>query len=223
MQCEGIYANLSHTKNIFNTMLVPSMTLAEIRKEIDKDFPIVYRKMGYVAEELKKKLSKEAKRDGVEVYYDYKSKYKNNWLLRMEGNKKKISYEATLIYHTGKNLVAISVTCESKMIYYTRHFFDRYNERLGLGLSTFNDILRRYLSTVPLFRFTEIEEIEPGVWTMFCIIPGGAILGTFYRNLALMKANTFVTTDMLHEDQHDRRMYLRDLYKEYDLPSEKFD
>ena len=35
-------------------MLVPSMTDEEIRKEIEKDFPILYRKSLYVAAEIKK-------------------------------------------------------------------------------------------------------------------------------------------------------------------------
>jgi len=35
-------------------MLVPLMTIEEIRREINKDFPIVFRKMGYVAQKLKK-------------------------------------------------------------------------------------------------------------------------------------------------------------------------
>lgn len=37
-------------------MLVPLMTIEEIRREINKDFPIVFRKMGYVAQKLKKKI-----------------------------------------------------------------------------------------------------------------------------------------------------------------------
>jgi len=50
-------------------MLVPLMTIEEIRREINKDFPIVFRKMGYVAQKLKKKFVQ---------FFDYYSKYKNN-------------------------------------------------------------------------------------------------------------------------------------------------
>jgi len=37
-------------------MLVPLMTIEEIRREINKDFTIVFSKMGYVAQKLKKKI-----------------------------------------------------------------------------------------------------------------------------------------------------------------------
>ena len=35
-------------------MLVPSMTFEEIRKEIEKDFEIVFRKAEYVTKDLKR-------------------------------------------------------------------------------------------------------------------------------------------------------------------------
>jgi hypothetical protein len=204
-------------------MLVPSMNLAEIRKEIDKDYPIVYRKMGYVGKALTKSLSPQAKKAGFQVFYEYRSPNKNHWIYRVYGTKKKTMYEGALIYHTGKNLVAITVTAEIKIIYHTHHFFERYNQRLNLGLTSFSDLVRHFLGSDIIFIFHELEEIEPNVWSMFCLIPKGAILGTYYRKLEIMKANTFVTTDMLHEDQHEMRMFLKEKFKKYVSSSSELD
>ena len=38
-------------------MLVPSMTLEEVRKEFEKDFGIIYRKSKYVAEKDRKTIT----------------------------------------------------------------------------------------------------------------------------------------------------------------------
>jgi hypothetical protein len=197
-------------------MLVPSMTFAEIRKEIEKDFPILYRKMGYVTKELAKEHHKEIKKNDYVAYFDYCSKYKNHWIYWISITKYKGLYGAMLLYHNGKKRSAIAVTYELNIIYHTGHFFDRFNERLKLGFHSFTEIVQYYLAMNNVYRFQELDEIEPdNVYTMFCIIPSGVILGMYNRNLNLIKANTFITNEMMHKDQRDLREYLRNLFDNY--------
>jgi len=69
-------------------MLVPAMTLKEVRREFEKDFEIIFRKATYVSHKLEKNLSKTMKEKGFVRFYDYFSKYKNKWIYRMHINKK---------------------------------------------------------------------------------------------------------------------------------------
>jgi hypothetical protein len=59
-------------------MIIPTMTLEEIRKEISKDFPILDRKVNYVVHDLLKKLSNYEKTKGYVQFFDYCSK----WIFR---------------------------------------------------------------------------------------------------------------------------------------------
>ncbi len=182
-------------------MLVPAMTFEEIRKEIDKDFPIVKRKMGYIADDLNKKLSKAQKQNGHLEYFDYISKYKNHWIIRETITKKSNNFNSLLLYHNGKGHAAIAVACDNFMIYHTGHFFERYNERLNLGLLALNDIMRAYMNETTRFDVKELEEVEPGISKAFCVIKTGVILGINNTNINMLKANTFLRNDQLFEDQ----------------------
>jgi hypothetical protein len=195
-------------------MIIPTMTLEEIQKEISKDFPILDRKVNYVIHDLIKKLSKDAKKRGFVQFFDYCSKYKNNWIYRVSIKKKESGFEAMLLYHSGKGHAAIAVTRELNLIYHTGHFFERYNERCKLGLKTLNDIIRAYMNENNIYHFEEGEEIAPDIFTMFCVIPSGIVLGTYNKKLDFVKANTFVPNDMITKKQ-------RELYEELKKELEK--
>ena len=126
-------------------MLVPSMTLGEIRKEMKKDFPILQRKSLYMIKDLsdERKKSKDKSFSGV---YDYLSKYKNKWLYKIAFNAK-VYHAAYLAYfYNDVGLVAIEpLPSANYLIFYTTHFFKRYNERLNLNIVKPYDILHHYV------------------------------------------------------------------------------
>lgn len=180
------------------------MTLEEVRREIAKDYPILFRKSFYVCRKLEKSLSKVAKGKGFVAFYDYCSKYKNNWMYRIEITKKRSGVSSMLIYHNGKGNVGITVTDGTEgvvIIYHTGHFFNRYNERLKLNLQSRDEIIRSYMNQMCDYGFEELEEIEPGVKKIFCKITSGILLGTYNSKLKFMKANTFLSLDMLRGNQ----------------------
>jgi hypothetical protein len=184
-------------------MIIPTMTLEEIRKELEKDYPIVLRKMYYIIQDLNKKQSKATLKQGYVHSFDYLSKYKNHWLCQVRSGKKKNNYRSMMLYHNGKGHAAISMTDEKHIIYHTGHFFERHNERLRLGLNNLNDIIRAYMVEDDIVRFQEMEEIEPGIWKVFGMIESGIILGMFNKPLDLLKINTFVANDMLTKNQKE--------------------
>jgi hypothetical protein len=197
-------------------MILPGMTLEEIRKEINKDFPILYRKMNYVQEDLDKKYSKSQKKEGYDEYFEYNSKYKNKYIYRIFRKHKKTERQSMLIYHNGIGHVGISVTFEMHIIYYTVHFFKRYNERRNLGFTLHTDIVRNLLSENNQIAFNEIDEIAPDIFTIYGYIESGMILGIYNSKLDLVKLNTYLTTEMLNKNQNNRIAYLKEILKKYE-------
>ena len=191
------------------------MTLEEIRREIEKDYPILLRKMGYVASDLGKKLSKEVKKQGNFYFYDYVSKYKNHWIYRIKANIKGPVYNAIMLYHNGKGHAGIIPSVDMDITYLTGHFFERYNERRKLGLKTLREIICAYISEVDTFKFQEMEEIDEGIFKIFGMIPSGIVLGMFNKPLMLVKANTFVANETLTMNQ-------KELMEELKIKLEKY-
>ena len=182
-------------------MLVPAMNLVEVKKEIEKDSPILFRKIGYVAQKIDRHLKKNKKITEFSEVYEYYSKYKNYWLYKLYLKDKVLKYEAMIVYNDERGHSAIAVVDQNHLVYHTSHFFMRYNERLNLGLNNFKDIIKEFMKENEIYRFQQLEEVEPGIHKMFCILPSGVILGTFYKGLNIVKANTFISNDMLRNDQ----------------------
>ena len=196
-------------------MIVPSMTLEEIRKEIEKDFPILQRKMGYVANDLGKKLSKVEKRQSNTYFYDYISKYKNYWIYRITANRIGPTYSAIMLYHNGRGHVGITSTSDLYITYFTGHFFERYNERRKLGLKTIPDIARAFITEFDNFKFQEMEQIDEGIYKIFGTISSGIVLGMFNKPLMLVKANTFVANETLTKNQKELMIDLNESLEKY--------
>jgi hypothetical protein len=182
-------------------MLVPSMTLEEVRREIDKDFPILFRKAGYVGKKMER--YHRPKRDEVLTgFFDYYSKYKNNWLCRIELTRKNILTYCMAYYYAEKGLAAIGLLNESDwLMYFSSHFFKRYNERLKLNIVMPNDLLKTYMNDQKDYVFKKLAQVSEDLWTTFCISDKGIILGMANTRLKFYKMNTFLSRDMLKGTQ----------------------
>ena len=198
------------------------MTLDEIRREIEKDYPIFSRKLGYVAHDIGKKLSNDVKKKGYLQFFDYISKYKNHWIYKLQiSGKKSVSY-GMLLYHNGRGHAGIFVTPDLNITYHTGHFFERYNERRGLGLRTLKEIICMFLVENDVFGFQELEEIDKGIFKVFGIIPSGIVLGLFNKPLKLVKANTFVANETLTHNQKELTEKLKETLEKYKHTSGEF-
>ncbi len=203
-------------------MLVPSMTLAEIKKEIDKDFPIVRNKGIYV----QRKLLHEYKPKGGETivkYFDYVSKYKNNWIIRFGLNKKNTFSNHITYYYGDKGLLAIAPVDNGALLtFHTTHFFKRFNERLNLNLTLPKDIIRKFMNENDRYEVHQLEEYSRGVFSIFVAARNGYILGTHDKNLRIIRMNTFITFEMLKCDQRSVADKLNSEMKKYPYDPEKF-
>ncbi|MEI6853085.1 MAG: hypothetical protein WCL06_09590 [Bacteroidota bacterium] len=190
-------------------MLVPHMTMEEIIREVNKDYPILKRKMVYHSQEIRQKICRHILPRDFEMFFDYTSKYKNHWLYKINCSKKESEYIAILIYHNGRGHVGIEVGDDGSIIYHTGHFFLRYNERLNLGLCAFNDIVKAFMKENFAYQFQTIDCIAPGVHTFFGRIQTGVIMGTVYKRLHFAKINTFLPTAVLSPNQQAHLEHLR--------------
>jgi len=163
------------------------MTIADIRRELQKDVPILLRKITYVIQDLEKHSSKEAQKQGFVRYYDYTSKFRNHWIYRVHINRKQSDGSNMLVYHNGKGHAGITVSPQFEIIYHSPHFFQRYNERRKLGLTDVFDIIRVYMNESQAVLFEDLEDIRPGVTKVFGQIPSGVVLGTLDTNIMLAK------------------------------------
>jgi hypothetical protein len=196
-------------------MLVPSMTLPELRKEFEKDYSIVVRKSGYLARDIKHKFKPHGDQRIIK-HYDYYSKYKNNWVIRVEGTKKLYSFAYMAYYYNEIGLAGVSRSFgDHSLMYFTSHFFKRYNERLNLNLTLPKDIIRAYLDGNDTFYSQILEELSPGLFKMFAQMSRGWALGTLDRNLKFLKMNTFITYEMLKGDQIEKNEALKGFLDKY--------
>jgi hypothetical protein len=196
-------------------MLVPSMTIKDIRNEMVKDYPMVLRKMEYVAYDLKKTLDKKIFRDGYVHFFDYVSKMKNHWICRVAVDKTQFMRKGMMVYHNGHGHVGISVIDCNKIIYHTGHFFLRYNERRNLNLKNFNDIVRAFMNENFDYKFINIDCIGDRVYTIFGEIDSGIVAGSIDGNLQFLKMNTFLPEAILSPNQEKRLAKVRETMVKY--------
>lgn len=182
-------------------MLVPAMNLAEIRKEIAKDFEIVERKSLYVMKDLKRQHAPLRDKRIIKVY-DYHSKFKNNWIFKLDVDKR-ASISVYLVWYIGnRGLTAIQTFTKTNcLFYYTSHYFKRYNERLNLGINDPKKLLHTFMHNHLAYKFEFLEEIAPGVLKFFAYTKNGVALGTYIHSQNYYKMNTFITHDMLKGNQ----------------------
>ena len=204
-------------------MLVPAMTLEDIRREIQKDFPILHRKSSYVLHKLERMFDKSTIEKGVVRFFEYRSKYKNTWIYKINLSKGKNDLFFLAYYYGNKGLTAVCPLSNDILLYSTGHFFNRYNERRKLNLVMPHDIMRTFMNDNKEFKFQPMDEVSPGIYTMFGALDSGAALGMFNKNLNLYKLNTFISHDMMRDDQREMEALMRLRLNKYQGDAGKLD
>jgi len=203
-------------------MLVPAMSLPEIRAEIEKDYPILFRKACYVCEKLAKE-HKLRNDELLEQVFDYYSKYKNTWLYRINISKRTRNTRFLVYYYGKKGLNAIQPAFEAStrksgaMIFFTAHFFNRYNERRSLQLIKPYDIMKKFILENGEFHFDRLETIRGGVSRTLCVMETGVAMGVYDEITKWIRLNTYVSNATLTGNQQERYDRMRAQFEEEDL------
>src|SRR5688572_17190631 len=111
-------------------MIVPSMTYAEIRREMHRDIRNVEKKIEqqvyFIHKEKCHRLAK------VKIHArDFVSPNKNTWILTHLINRHDARSWSAVYYFGDRGLTLVShLTLNGYLLVCTGHFFKRYNERL---------------------------------------------------------------------------------------------
>jgi hypothetical protein len=197
-------------------MLVPSMTLNEVYKELTNDFEYIKRK-GSAQGKL---LQKEMIRKGIKqqtIFTTCKSSRRNEWNIVYEMDHVGIK-TAYYVKSTDKvSLVVYSFMFhnigtpdeEIYLLKYYKHFFDRYNQRLALGFTETSKIVKHFFKNNFDVNLGISEMLENGICSSpFAYAQG---LGISWKNEVqkTYHVKTFVASNMLTKGQQELIEHLR--------------
>ena len=217
--------NLSLNKvlNGGRTMIVQSMNRKEIFIEVNKDFENVARKANYILPKLRRNLVK-SKKTELSYVYDYFSPRKNNWIVCLRVSKK--GGIAISGYAYTKGFLDFYMPCvagHNRLIHFTRHFAKRYRERFLKDeeidlVSAMKEYILRNDQAMAFSAFDDPEKFVSKVID-------GITLGTIEwidDYTSLLRENTFLSYDMLRNDQVDLAIDLHERLMKYKDENKSF-
>lgn len=200
-------------------MILHTMNDNEIYNEIIKDYENVIKKVKHLFPIVQKRYRK--KMSCTFIPFEYTSPLKNNWVLFISVFTLENLSFVPVVYSLdgGFNTWMYSNShidggSKGKIIHYTSHFFDRYNERfLGLdNIAGRKKILTEFFKRNSCgisnnFRGNEI----------FTKIEDGISLGdvSFHENFEMFHYRTYIEEDMLFDEQCDTYDETFEAYKNY--------
>lgn len=185
-------------------MLLCTMNESEIKNEIQKEFNFLCDKINYRRERFVNQIKREKKAAFPICTKTDITTINNNKgyiVFIAECSTHCITSHATAYFimrnHIGKQ-VLVEVAMDNKTIgsiaIYSAHFFERYAERLGLdvkGVSAIEHFITHYLRGT--YHKVDGKIFEP--------YPFGVGLGTYNTDKTFMYINTFVSNELLFDNQ----------------------
>lgn len=192
------------------------MNSEELVREILKDY-LVLRKAQYALLKLRRPALK-SKTKHVQVFYDYKTKNNNNWVILCDYFVKNPTLSVIAYYVDQLGLQAYMIDANRPTLtHYSAHFLERFNERFlhESNLSKI-EILKKYLSknnAACIKWLPNFEKYKP----FFGRSRDGIILGNVEDvNLhKIIHVKTFIANDMIFENQKEVFDCTGEKYKQY--------
>jgi hypothetical protein len=193
-------------------MIVPGMSLPEIGKAIFTDYEGEIRPKMKGAEVMyKRRWVQNGKKDYWETI-TIPAKSKNDWRMTIRATDLGVVTEPYLIHYDKVGLTAwyVSEMANPKgVMYFNTHFFKRYRERLKLDIEKPEALVKNFFrknhnSIIPCY--TTEEDVKQ---QLFVPLDGGVGLGIYHGEDFIFEFKTFVSNDMLKEEQLQQ---VRDIY-----------
>lgn len=192
-------------------MIVPNMSLPEIRKSVSDDF----------ANEIKSKLQsikvsyhgkwiRNGRKDFVETI-PYQVKSRNNWRITVSCSNNGVMAVPYLISYNNVGVTASHVALDfdsMPLMHFNTHFFKRYRERGKISVEKPEDLVKFFFKKNPVL-FPCYFPRKDGTQQLFAPLWGGVGLGNYHEQAGICEYKTFVDNSLLREDQKD------DIYKIY--------
>lgn len=196
-------------------MFVESMSFEQMRNQALDDLKPIVAKVLHHGKAISRVMRK-TNMSHFKKYYDYTAPVtKNHWVYSIElANAFAKSYGYTCIsyFETGKNNYAAIVVAPATncVFYFTKHFFDRYNQRLGLGKQTRRDVMLRFLEDNQHLAWSETGKIKAGKPQVLMQTKYGAGLGHVHDEINFIEMRTFISNEMLSDSQLDISFHLEE-------------
>ncbi|MGN6265266.1 MAG: hypothetical protein ACTHM5_06310 [Ginsengibacter sp.] len=195
-------------------MIVPSMTLPEIRKSVLADFDgEIKSKIQSLNVTYQGRWLRNGRKDFVETI-SYRVKSKNNWRITVSCGATGVNTVSYLISYNNIGITAshIPIEFEPTLMHFNTHFFKRYRERGKISIEKPEDLVkfffRKNILFIPCF-----YPRKDGTYQLFTPLEGGLGLGTYYEEFGVCEYKTFVNSDLLREEQKEeiRRIWTETL------------
>ena len=196
------------------------MNSEEIANEIIKDYEIVMRKAKYLTKSLRRAAIKSRDKH-LHRISDYKSKQKNDWLIDMDYNMGDPLILVAVYFLNEGRLNAMVVQSDKKtLIHYSSHFLERFNERfLKQDNISKLDLLKHFLpqNNVATYDIDIIPDVGNYKNRVFGRFKDGIGLGVFeqLRNSKMMFLKTYISPEMIKENQKKEYESITEAYKEH--------
>lgn len=135
------------------------------------------------------------------------------WLYKVSVDKKEISFQYMMLFAYKEGIgAAMPMPHTNYMLYFSDHFFKRFNQRHKLGLTSETEIIKSFLYEAEHFEFFCLQ--SPVEVKFFCITECGILLGTVDEQSKIAYVRTFFTHAMLNQWQQQlEKLLLEKLHK----------
>lgn len=190
-------------------MIVPSMSIAEIRREMNRDLPGVTKAMIRQEKELRQSQAFRFNKD-QKFQRDIKSARKNSWIAFHHITSKTCNSRPVVHFPSDDGITVGHVLGDKRLLLISGHFLRRYNERSNLNLVGPEAIIKHYFLENEAFTFASSPEFDSANMNIFSLLKNGVALGFMNEEERFIHFRTYVSLDMLYPKQVKRLQKLMD-------------
>lgn len=184
-------------------MIVPNMSLPEIRKSVFGDFEHeIKNKVQTIKVTYQGRWIRNGRKNFVETIA-YRVKSKNTWRITVSCDKNGVSAVPYLISYNHIGVTASHIPENFEMIplmYFNTHFFKRYRERANVSIEKPEDLVKNFFRKNP-FLLPCYFPRKDGTQQLFTPLYGGIGLGNYHEEADICEYKTFVDNSLLRPDQ----------------------
>ncbi len=195
-------------------MIVPSMSINEVYREVMTDFETVHRKAGvqgqiFQNEMLRKKRSHETRT------INYKTAHFNEWHIMFRIFQHYI-HQAFYVRSTDKRgpvtygIQFNNDTGQKLLVKHNTHFFKRYNQRLQLNLEKPAEVIKHFFKHNFDREQAQSEVLANGRRLVQFVFSQGVGVGWQDDEKKLINIKTFIANDTLNKSQKSLVEFIKD-------------
>lgn len=192
-------------------MLVPTMTLQQIRKALVADYEKELKgKLKAIEIGSRGKWIRSGRKDFAETI-SHTTQSRNNWRITIEFKRGSLTATPYLVSYDKKGITASNFLAgfgSGKLMHFNTHFFKRYKERGKIDIEKPQDVVKYFFRKNSLMLPCYFP-MPDGSQQLFCPLHGGIGLGNYHEEDEIHEFKTFVDNSLLREDQ---KQHIQEIY-----------